>query len=56
MTDLIEKLKGENLTISELARRIGVDNSILGRVIRGQRKPSSDIILKINKYFERLGR
>lgn len=57
MKDLKKKLETNKLPISELARRIGCDPSTLGRVVRGQRKPSLEVALKLLKYFgEREGK
>lgn len=49
---VIDKIKNDGITIAELARRIGVDSSSLGKIIRGKRKARPELIIKINKYFE----
>lgn len=55
MKKLGEKLhrlrKRENLTQTQLAKMLGVDHSHVGKMERGERVPSLEMLLKITQIF-----
>lgn len=44
---VLQKCKSRNITINELAQRIGVDHAALYRIFRAQRKPSVETLLRM---------
>ncbi len=51
--DILRKLREEKeLPLRTVAAYLDIDQAILSRMERGQRKPTRDIVVKISKYFK----
>lgn len=51
--DTIKKLREQKqLTLREVAEKVGIDTSMLGKIEKNNRKPSSSLIEKFAIFFE----
>jgi len=46
------KRKLEDRNLSAVARKVGITRAYLGMIMKGQRKPSYDVLEKLSKYLE----
>lgn len=44
--------EGVNLSLREVAEKIGIDTSLLGKIERSERPPTKEQIKQIEKYFK----
>ena len=51
--EILKELRdAQHLPLREVADAIGIDVSLLGRIEKGQRKPSRQLISKFSKFFK----
>ena len=51
--ETIKKLREKKaLTLREVANKLAIDTSMLGKIEKNQRKPNKNLILKISKFFD----
>ncbi len=47
-----ELREGANLSLREVAEKIGIDTSLLGKIERSERQPTKEQIKQVAKYFK----
>jgi HTH-type transcriptional regulator, competence development regulator len=51
--DTVKKLREErNLTLREVAEKLDIDTSMLGKIEKNNRKPTNQFIIKFAKFFK----
>lgn len=49
----VRELRGDaNLSLREVAEKIGIDTSLLGKIERNERQPTKEQIKQVAKYFK----